>query len=111
MQGGVEVRMAPQVGLEPTTLRLTVRFSSPRRTKLYHHVQRNTRKPAFLVAPLCFVLVRVHGQKAYSVTKPSWSFLHTKSLISGLGHGERRGARLRRPCVMGPHVVCQRGTQ
>ncbi len=41
-------------------------FSSPRQTKPASPVQRNKRNPASLVAPFCFGLSPVHGQKADS---------------------------------------------
>ena len=56
--------MAPQVGLEPTTLRLTGQFRSPRHTKTNNQVQQNTRNPPLLVAPFWLVLLPGHGQKA-----------------------------------------------
>ena len=55
--------MAPQVGLEPTTLRLTAEFHPLPPTTVTNQVQRNNRKHCYGFARFWLALAALHGQK------------------------------------------------
>src|SRR5271166_4395038 len=55
--------MAPQVGLEPTTLRLTGEIQPLHPTKPTNQTQQNNKKSSLLFASLWPVSVALHGQK------------------------------------------------
>jgi hypothetical protein len=56
--------MAPQVGLEPTTLRLTGEIQPLHPTMPTNQTQRNNKKSLLVFASLWPVSVALHGQKA-----------------------------------------------
>src|SRR5271157_2438114 len=101
--------MAPQVGLEPTTLRLTGEIHPLHPTTPANQNQQNNRKRCRGFAPFWLPLAAVHGQKTDSIARKSErsqkevcevikTFSDPKLLVSSLLYADGRVQRPQ-PCI------------
>ena len=101
-------RMAPQVGLEPTTLRLTVGFHPICHTTETNQAQCTQSKQAALFGYSCTCLAAVHGHNADTLAPASElasRVLNRRSVAAVLSNNN---VYQRRKVIANVHLMCTR---